>query len=261
MYDGDVRALAAVLAVSCAGAKPAPEPRELVAQAKAEYDHGNYGKAADLYDQVYALKPIPALLFNAGQAARSAHQYERAVRAYQEFLLLQKDVSPQMRASVEHTIATLQTRVDPLVAVLELRIPRAADAPASEGRYAPATPDSTYLTNVVRSVAADRGLNVMTRENVEVLLANRHATMADCVDKCEVEIARVLGADYVVSGEFLRTSDGMLRASVELHAAASSRFIAGAQAAGADVGALERTLRERLEPLFDALTAHARAAR
>src|SRR5437899_2310149 len=118
----------------------------------------------------------------------------------------------------------------PLVAILEIRGPARENAAPAKGRAAAVTPDSMYLTNVVRSLAADRGLNVMTRENVEVLLANRSASVGDCVDKCEVEIARVLGAEYVISGELLRTSDGAFRATVQLHDSASARFLAGTQA-------------------------------
>jgi hypothetical protein len=258
-----------LLVLGCTGAQPkAPdeagatlaEARRVVAEAKAEYEAGHFGRAADLYERVYRLKPVPGLLFNLGQAARAAHDFPRAERAYQAYLLL-GDLQRPDRLAIERAVLVLRAAInggaDPLVAILEIRGPAPENAAPRKGRGAAVTSDSMYLTNVVRSLAADRGLNVMTRENVEVLLANRSASVADCVDKCEVEIARVLGAEYVMSGELLRTSDGAFRATVQLHDSASARFLAGTQAGGASVAAVEAGLRGELDQLFDRLLAYA----
>src|SRR5438045_4228520 len=85
----------------------------------------------------------------------------------------------------------------PLVAVLEFH----NDVPGIDPKT---NRDGNYLADVARTRAAASGLRVMTRENLVVLLRATGSTPADCIDKCEIETGRLLGADYVVSGTLIR---------------------------------------------------------
>src|SRR3982751_5116650 len=91
--------------------------------------------------------------------------------------------------------------------------------------------DAAYFTDVVRTsaLAAAPYLKVMTRENVLVLLEAQGRKLEDCEGECEVDTARRLGADYVVSGEIVRVG-ARLKLDLRLHDARDGALVAGAQA-------------------------------
>ena len=83
-----MRYLLALLLVLCA--VPA---RADVADARAHYEKatsayalGHYAEAAAEYEKAFALKPDPALLYNAAQAHRIAGNKQRALLLYQNYL-------------------------------------------------------------------------------------------------------------------------------------------------------------------------------
>src|SRR5690349_8177744 len=66
--------------------------------------------------------------------------------------------------------------------------------------------DGRYFADVVRAAAvrADPSLQVITRENLLVLLQSTGKDLADCEGECEVETGRRIGADLVISGDLLK---------------------------------------------------------
>ena len=62
------------------------EARTHVQKAKVHYDLGEYQQAAEEYILVYRIRPLPALLFNIGQAYRQAGLYEKARQFYKSYL-------------------------------------------------------------------------------------------------------------------------------------------------------------------------------
>ena len=114
--------------------------------------------------------------------------------------------------------------------------------------------DSTYLTDLVRAalLKAVPGLEVMTRENVLVLLQAQGKTLEECESDCEVETARRLGADLVVSGELLRFG-GAYKVSLRMHDVSSGLLLSAAQAGGAAAeelaSGIPAALRELAMPL------------
>src|ERR1041384_6629438 len=95
-------------------------------------------------------------------------------------------------------LLVLLAAANPRVAVLELR----NKLPAPER----AQFDGSYLTDLVRSglLKAAPSLDLMTRENVLVLLQSQGKTLEECEGECEVDTARRLGADLGGSGDILR---------------------------------------------------------
>src|SRR5207302_41500 len=77
-----------------------------------------------------------------------------------------------------------------------------------------------------RGAIAARSLRVMTRENLVVLLVNSGRSVSDCIDKCEIETGRLVGADFVLSGVILRFGDE-LRLSMRLHETRGGTLLAG----------------------------------
>ena len=97
------------------------------------------------------------------------------------------------------------------------------------------------LTDTVRGAVVStvgNAVQVMTRENMEVMLTDMGLD-ASCVAEgaCEVETARNLGVDYVVSGSVVNVAS-LLVVSVKLHETDTGRLVASQQVRGADVVAL-----------------------
>ena len=112
------------------------------------YDHGRFGEALREFERAYQLSPHPKLLFNIGRAADGDGQSERAISAYQSYLLAFPRADN--REFVESRIAKLKAAPSasapgagapttaPFVALAPASV-AAADVASSE-RGAPAAP-------------------------------------------------------------------------------------------------------------------------
>ena len=102
-----------------------------------------------------------------------------------------------------------------------------------------------YLTNEMRRVAgflpADEFL-VMTKESIEVLI-DPDKSLEDCIGVCEVETGRLLGADWILTGEVIRFGKS-LRVSVKLHETRSGQYLAGESLKGKAVEDLELPIQQ-----------------
>jgi tetratricopeptide (TPR) repeat protein len=76
------------------------------------YDLGKFREAAQEYEQAYAAKSDPALLFNIGQAYRRASDYAAAMNAYRAYL--RNLPSAPNRGAVEEHLRWLQQQRDAL---------------------------------------------------------------------------------------------------------------------------------------------------
>jgi len=114
--------------------------------------------------------------------------------------------------------------------------------------------DPSYFGDLVRAAAlrAARGLNVMTRENLVVLLKAAGKDLAQCEGECEVETGRKIGADLVISGEMLRVGSS-LKMSLKLHETHQGRLLAGSVATGRDIDELDRQASKAVDELCSAL--------
>jgi TolB-like protein len=122
----------------------------------------------------------------------------------------------------------------PLVAVLEFR----NEVPGIDKKT---DRNGDYLADVARSALAARRLGVMTRENLVVLLRSSGSSVSDCIDKCEIETGRLVGAEFVLSGSMVQFGDE-LRLSMRLHDTRSGTLLAGDMVGGPDVRSLEAAL-------------------
>lgn len=123
------------------------------------------------------------------------------------------------------------------------------------------TPDeAAYLTDRVRDSAA-RLLPVgeclvMSRESMAALLPEG-ADLSDCsAGDCEVEAGRMVGADYIVTGEVLRF-DGALRLNLKAHHCESGALLGGESVGGAKLTALEAGLDRGANRLLSRVCEHA----
>jgi tetratricopeptide (TPR) repeat protein len=83
--------LALLEATSSAHAEPAaeadPAARAAFEQGASAYEHGRFAEALAAFERSYALSHHPKLLFNIGRAADGDGQAERAISAYDAYLL------------------------------------------------------------------------------------------------------------------------------------------------------------------------------
>ena len=114
--------------------------------------------------------------------------------------------------------------------------------------------DASYLADHIRQEVLDEklGLQVMTRENMLVLLQSQGKTLAECEGECEVDTGRRLGADYVISGEVLRVGS-QLKLSLKLHDTHNGTLLGAASASGREVESLDGGLPDAVRRLTAAL--------
>ena len=132
------------------------------------------------------------------------------------------------------------------VAILE--IPRSVDITSEQ---------AGYITDVVR----EKGLtelgpsyDIITRENLIVLLKASGKTLAECEGECEVETGRSIGADYVVNGRVVRFGKS-LNVTLRLHSTHDGKLMSSAQSPR--VGQIEdlpKAVAEACSRLFYRLT-------
>jgi tetratricopeptide (TPR) repeat protein len=252
-------ALLVNLGTACAtGSSNLQQARAAVREAHEASKAGDYKRALDNYERANALKPDPLLLFNVGQMARKMGNLPKAREAYTGYLRNAPQGQDKLTHEAQHQLALVEAAekllkpsmaAQGLVAVLELKTQRTpSPGQADGGRTYASTAETAYLTDVIRSAAAEAGLNVVTKENVVLLLKEQGHSMADCIDQCEVDTGRIVGADYVISGELWNTES--FRVSLRLHDTVSGRFLAGVQASGANLPAVELAMEPELQRLY-----------
>lgn len=108
-----------------------------------------------------------------------------------------------------------------------------------------------YFADVVRgaSLRAAPGLDVMTRENLLVLLQATGKDVASCEGECEVDTGRRIGADAVISGEVLKVGS-RYKISLKLHDTHDGRLLATGVASGKTVDELDEGLQDAASGLL-----------
>jgi tetratricopeptide (TPR) repeat protein len=125
------------------------DAKRYAAEAKVHYDLGEYEAAADAYQKVYRIKPLPALLYNIAQSYRQAAQYEKAKRFYTTYLREAKGSNAPLVADARRALREVdellakekKTREAPPTGVARAEPPlaqsRAATAPSVSRPAAP----------------------------------------------------------------------------------------------------------------------------
>ncbi|MCA9544241.1 MAG: SUMF1/EgtB/PvdO family nonheme iron enzyme, partial [Myxococcales bacterium] len=118
-----------------------------------------------------------------------------------------------------------------------------------------------YVGELVRGAALHlpaARYRILTRENLTELIGP-DVDLADCTGDCEIETARRIGADFVVTGEAVRFGEG-LRVVLKLHDARTAALLGTDRASARTVEGLERPVEAAGQRLFAALGAGGREA-
>ena len=112
--------------------------------------------------------------------------------------------------------------------------------------------NTRYFTDVVRQAVlrAQPQLQVITRENLLVLLEATGRKLEDCEGECEVDTGRRIGADLIVSGEIQKVGS-LFKISLRMHDTRSGQLLASAIGSGRTIeeldGAASSASRELME--------------
>ena len=79
------------------------------------YRQGAFADALEKFDQAYAIFPSPKLLINIGQANRELGRPVEAVDAFEKFLSLSSDASPDLIAEAKRSVNELAPKVGKLL--------------------------------------------------------------------------------------------------------------------------------------------------
>ena len=111
--------------------------------------------------------------------------------------------------------------------------------------------DVRYFTDVVRGsvLKTAPGMQVMTRENLLVLLQATGKDATQCEGECEVDTGRRIGADAVVSGEILKVGS-RFKMSLKLHETREGRLLSTSVASGKSIDELDESAQSAASELL-----------
>jgi hypothetical protein len=103
--------------------------------------------------------------------------------------------------------------------------------------------DASYLADLVRAGIRETAprLRVTTRENIADIAAAHGRKLEDLEDQTELQTARLLGAEFVVSGVVLQVDTGLVL-TLRLHEQSSGQLLAGAAARGTSADELGKAV-------------------
>ncbi len=109
-----------------------------------------------------------------------------------------------------------------------------------------------YLTNLIRqsfAEKADQKFLLMTQENITLLLPP-DKKMEDCLQECEVETGRVLGAKYIITGAILIFSE-TYRLNIKVHNTENGALVTSKVLKGKNLEELENSIQQASFDLFE----------
>jgi hypothetical protein len=111
--------------------------------------------------------------------------------------------------------------------------------------------DARFFGDRVRASALRHApqLEVITRENLIVLLQASGKDIANCEGECEVDTGRRIGADAIVSGEILKVGT-RYKITLRLHETHEGRLLSATVASGSTIDELDDALGKAAADLF-----------
>jgi TolB-like protein len=111
--------------------------------------------------------------------------------------------------------------------------------------------NAQYFSDVIRqaSLRMEPGLDIMTRENLLVLLQSTGKKLEECEGECEVDTGRRIGADHIVSGEIQKVGS-KYKLTLRLHDTHQGKLLASAIGSGKSIDELDESAQKAAEELF-----------
>ncbi|MCA1828331.1 MAG: hypothetical protein ABR567_12380 [Myxococcales bacterium] len=111
--------------------------------------------------------------------------------------------------------------------------------------------NAQYFTDVIRqaSLRMEPALDIMTRENLLVLLQSTGKKLEECEGECEVDTGRRIGADQIVSGEIQKVGT-RYKLTLRLHDTHEGKLLSSAIGSGKSIDELDESAQKAAEELF-----------
>ncbi len=111
--------------------------------------------------------------------------------------------------------------------------------------------NAQYFTDVIRqaSLKMEPGIDIMTRENLMVLLQSTGKKLEECEGECEVDTGRRIGADTIVSGEIQKVGT-RYKLTLRLHDTHEGRLLSSSIGSGKSIDELDESAQKAAEDLF-----------
>lgn len=170
-----------------------------------------------------------------------------------------------------HSLESINSSSSSPVASARVEPSRAATSPRARAPYASAliavldfkdklkgkdadAVDAPYFSNAVRTIVKQtfREVRIMTRENILVMLQASGKSLADCEGECEVDTARRLGADLVISGDLLKIGK-LFKLDLRMHETREGQLLNGATASGSTPEELDVNTHTAVETLLTSI--------
>ena len=168
---------------------------------------------------------------------------ECVIRVYADRILGSRVLALEHQGAVPAVASAQKIHISGRLAVLDLRL-LTRDLNADNGRY---------FTDLVRAATLKFApqMEVMTRENLIVLLQSTGRDIANCEGECEVDTGRRIGADAIISGE-LQKVGSRYKMTLRLHETHEGRLVAAAVASGKTIDLLDDDANKATAALFGA---------
>jgi tetratricopeptide (TPR) repeat protein len=164
------------------------DAQSLAGEATAAFRMGRYAEAAGKYDEAFALRPDPALLYNAAQSYRLAGNQARALEHYRNYVGLYPDCASaeDARGHVSRLTKVVEDRRSP-PAIAPAPVPAIASPPTSQdsagvpllARPAPAPDDAKRSLTQETWFWVALGAAAAVVATTVVLLASRDETFPE----------------------------------------------------------------------------------
>ena len=178
-----------------------------------------------------------SLLMPVGQKGQCvAREYANRILTSRVLALEHKTAAPPQKQ------AAAQVKLTGRLAVLDLRLLTKEMT----------QDDARYFTDIVRTAVLKVAphLEVITRENLLVLLQSSGKDLANCEGECEVDTGRRIGADAIVSGEIQKVGT-RYKMALRLHETREGRLVAAAVASGKSIDELDDGATKAAAQLFE----------
>jgi TolB-like protein len=111
--------------------------------------------------------------------------------------------------------------------------------------------NAQYFTDVIRqaSLKMEPGIDIMTRENLMVLLQSTGKKLEECEGECEVDTGRRIGADTIVSGEIQKVGT-RYKLTLRLHDTHEGKLLSSSIGSGKSIDELDESAQKAAEDLF-----------
>jgi len=111
--------------------------------------------------------------------------------------------------------------------------------------------NAQYFTDVIRqaSLKMEPGIDIMTRENLMVLLQSTGKKLEECEGECEVDTGRRIGADTIVSGDIQKVGT-RYKLTLRLHDTHEGRLLSSSIGSGKSIDELDESAQKAAEDLF-----------